>query len=150
MLTGLRAVDRRRPSGQENLIDWIHPLLLNKRKLKGVMDSKLEGKYPSTTAYEISQLALKCLASEPKNRPSMEEVLEVLEKTDISIVERQAGPRARSTCPGDKGPRPVPLPTPPRYPLTPPPGSPLTPPRSHLQPKQTGGVHVKCKPSKVT
>ncbi|KAL0431055.1 UNVERIFIED_CONTAM: putative serine/threonine-protein kinase PIX13, partial [Sesamum radiatum] len=29
MLTGLRALDTRRPSGQHNLVDWLKPLLSN-------------------------------------------------------------------------------------------------------------------------
>nr|POE66416.1 isoform 2 of probable serine/threonine-protein kinase pix13 [Quercus suber] len=80
ILTGLRALDTNRPSGKHNLVDWIKPYLSEIRKLKLIMDSRLEGKYPSKAAFHISQLALKCLAAEPKHRPSMKEVLEKLER----------------------------------------------------------------------
>ena len=66
ILTGLRAVNRNRPSGKHNLVDWIKPYLSEIRKLKPVMDSRLGGKYPSKAPFHISQLALKCLVAEPK------------------------------------------------------------------------------------
>lgn len=80
ILTGLRAVDASRPSGKQSLVDWIKPYLSDKKKLKHIMDTRLQGKYPSKAAMGIAELALKCLAHEPKNRPSMQEVLQTLEK----------------------------------------------------------------------
>ncbi|XAR59893.1 Non-specific serine/threonine protein kinase [Bertholletia excelsa] len=82
MLTGLRALDTTRPSGQHNLVDWIKPHLYDRRKLKNIMDSRMEGKYPSKAVLLIAHLALKCLGPEPKMRPSMKEVLETLEQID--------------------------------------------------------------------
>lgn len=79
MLTGLRALDPRRPSGQHNLIDWAKPILPNQRKLKTIMDVRMEGQYSNKAAFQAAQLTLKCLGTEPKTRPSMKEVVEALE-----------------------------------------------------------------------
>ncbi|RZC67382.1 hypothetical protein C5167_011064 [Papaver somniferum] len=79
MLTGLRALDANRPSGQHNLVDWLKPSLSDRRKLVRIMDQRLEGQYPSKGAALAAQLSLKCLAPEPKNRPGMKEVVESLE-----------------------------------------------------------------------
>ncbi|KAK3195574.1 hypothetical protein Dsin_026884 [Dipteronia sinensis] len=98
ILTGLRALDTNRPSGQHNLVEWIKPYLSEKRKLKNVMDSRLEGKYPSKAAYIIAQLSLRCLEAEPKHRPGMKEVLETLEKLEAAN-EKPREPRVRSTRP---------------------------------------------------
>lgn len=98
ILTGLRALDTNRPSGRHNLVDWIKPYLSERRKLKEIMDSRLEGKYPSKAAFHISRLALKCLAPEPKHRPSMKEVLETLERIEAAN-ERPREPRTRSSYP---------------------------------------------------
>ncbi|KAM7257666.1 hypothetical protein ACFE04_013407 [Oxalis oulophora] len=84
MLTGLRALDTTRPTGKHTLADWIKPFLSNRRKLKSIMDSRMEGKYPSKAAFRVSVLSLKCLESEPKNRPSMKEVVETLERIEAS------------------------------------------------------------------
>uniref|UniRef100_A0A1J3D619 non-specific serine/threonine protein kinase n=1 Tax=Noccaea caerulescens TaxID=107243 RepID=A0A1J3D619_NOCCA len=79
ILTGLRALDPNRPTGQHNLTEWVKPHLSERRKLRSLMDPRLEGKYPFKSAFRVAQLALKCLEPEPKNRPSMKEVVEALE-----------------------------------------------------------------------
>jgi len=79
MLTGLQALDNTRPSGQQNLVEWARPSLRDKRKLRKIMDSRLEGRYPLKAATQAAELILKCLEADPKVRPSMEEVLATLE-----------------------------------------------------------------------
>ncbi|KAK9677438.1 hypothetical protein RND81_11G143000 [Saponaria officinalis] len=96
LLTGLRALDTSRPSGRHTLADWIKPFLADKRKLKSIMDSRLEGRYPSKAAISAADLALKCLAQEPRNRPSMQEVLETLLKIE-SMDDKPKVPRRTTT-----------------------------------------------------
>ncbi|EHA8586637.1 Receptor-like cytoplasmic kinase [Cocos nucifera] len=79
MLSGQRALDISRPSGKHNLVDWAKPLLSDRRKVARLMDQRLEGQYSSKAALKAAQLTLRCLAGEPKNRPSMKEVVETLE-----------------------------------------------------------------------
>lgn len=98
MLTGLRALDTTRPSGQHNLVDWIKPHLSDRRKLKTIMDARLEGRYPSKAANQIAQLSLRCIGSEHKSRPSMKEVLETLERIE-AYNERPREPRVRPARP---------------------------------------------------
>ncbi|XP_071698390.1 probable serine/threonine-protein kinase PIX13 [Rutidosis leptorrhynchoides] len=92
MLTGMRALDTSRPAAQQNLSDWVKPFLADRRKLKNIMDTRLEGRYPSKAAGQIAQLALTCLGPEPKTRPSMKEIVEKLEQLD-GINERPKVPR---------------------------------------------------------
>lgn len=82
MLSGQRALDPNRPSDQLKLVDWAKPLLSDRRKLARLMDPRLEGKYPSKAALEAADLTINCLASEPKNRPSMKQVVEKLEQIE--------------------------------------------------------------------
>ncbi|EEF35235.1 probable serine/threonine-protein kinase PIX13 [Ricinus communis] len=98
ILTGLHALDTNRPSGRHNLVEWIKPYLYDKRKLKTIMDSRLEGRYPSKPAFRIAQLALNCIESEPKHRPSMKEVVETLERIEGSN-EKSIEPRVRPSRP---------------------------------------------------
>ena len=84
MLTGKRAVDANRRSGQQNLVEWLKPSLSNKRKLKSIMDIRMEGQYPTEAALLAVQLTLKCLESEPKNRPAMKEVVETLKRIEAN------------------------------------------------------------------
>ncbi|XP_040376597.1 probable serine/threonine-protein kinase PIX13 [Oryza brachyantha] len=99
ILTGLRALDTGRPSGQHNLVDWAKPFLADRRKLARLMDPRLEGQYSSRGAQRAAQLALRCLATDHKNRPSMREVVAVLE-------EIESMPRGGAAA-GSASPRPV-------------------------------------------
>lgn len=80
MLTGLRALDTRRPNGQQNLVDWVTPMLSQKRKLKSIMDVRMEGQYSSKAAQQAAQLTLRCLEPDPRKRLPMKEVVEVLDQ----------------------------------------------------------------------
>ncbi|KAM1024002.1 hypothetical protein ACFX2I_037211 [Malus domestica] len=80
MLTGLQAVDSNRPSCAYSLVDWARPSLHKKKLLKNIMDPGLGEEYSLTGAFQAAELILKCLEPDPKSRPSMEEVLTVLEK----------------------------------------------------------------------
>ncbi|KAG6491539.1 hypothetical protein ZIOFF_046471 [Zingiber officinale] len=82
MLTGQRALDSNRPSGQHKLVDWAMPMLGDRRKLARLMDPRLEGQYSSKGAYQATQLTVNCLAGEPKSRPSMKQVVETLENIE--------------------------------------------------------------------
>ncbi|KAL3651863.1 hypothetical protein CASFOL_004865 [Castilleja foliolosa] len=95
MLTGLRALDTRRPNGEQNLVDWKKPFLSQRRNLKAVMDTRIEGQYSTKAALQAAQLTLKCLEPEPRNRPSMKEVLDVL--LQIAAMERPKRSKSRST-----------------------------------------------------
>ncbi|KAI6700955.1 hypothetical protein NL676_015279 [Syzygium grande] len=76
------------------------------------MDSTLEGKYHSKTMYEIAQLALSCVAPEPKSRPSMEEVVRTLETLEAA-TERAAQSRSGRPMAHSNVQHQLPLPKPP-------------------------------------
>ncbi|KAJ9557712.1 hypothetical protein OSB04_012326 [Centaurea solstitialis] len=70
MMTGLRALDTKRPGPQHSLVEWSKPMLPNRKKLKTIMDARIEGQYTSKAAMLFAQLVLHCLESEPQKRPS--------------------------------------------------------------------------------
>ncbi|MCD7447702.1 hypothetical protein HAX54_032895 [Datura stramonium] len=80
LLSGRRVLDLNRPNGEHNLVDWAKPMLPDKKKLRKLMDPRLEGQYPSKAAYQIAEIILQCLEPDPKIRPSMEEILDCLEQ----------------------------------------------------------------------
>jgi len=86
ILTAMRALDTKRPTGQQNLVEWVKPFLSNKKKLKGIMDARIEGQYSPKAAVQAAALSLKCLENDPKQRPSMKEVLESLEAIEAIQV----------------------------------------------------------------
>ncbi|CAA7054292.1 unnamed protein product [Microthlaspi erraticum] len=54
-------------------------MLRDHRKLERVIDPRLEGQYKSEAAQAAATLAYKCLSQNPKYRPTMTEVVKVLE-----------------------------------------------------------------------
>ncbi|MED6220140.1 putative serine/threonine-protein kinase pix13 [Stylosanthes scabra] len=80
MLTGLRALDTKRPTNQQNLVEWKRHYLSDKKNIhKNIMDPRIEGQYSLKAATQAAQLTLNCLQPVPKNRPSMNEVFKSLE-----------------------------------------------------------------------
>lgn len=84
-LTGLRVFDKTRPNNEQNLVEWTRPMLSSKRKLKAIVDPILGRDYPLEAAYECAALVLKCTRPESKARPSIEQVVQSLER--ISGIE---------------------------------------------------------------
>lgn len=84
MMTGLRAFDTKRPNGKQKLTDWVKPILSQRRKLKPIMDARIDGQYSSKVLSQVSQLALRCLEDDPRKRPSMTEVVELLEQIEVT------------------------------------------------------------------
>ncbi|GAV69451.1 Pkinase_Tyr domain-containing protein [Cephalotus follicularis] len=80
MLSSRRAIDKNQPSGEHNLVEWAKPYLINKRRVFHVLDARLEGQYSLPRAQKAANLALQCLAMEPRFRPNMDEVVTELEQ----------------------------------------------------------------------
>ncbi|WCJ28310.1 Protein kinase superfamily protein [Euphorbia peplus] len=80
ILSGRRAIDKNRPNGQHNLVDWAKPYLTNKRRVLRILDTRIEGQYTLSRAQKLAALALQCLNVEPKFRPDMDEVVKELEQ----------------------------------------------------------------------
>ncbi|CAH8286468.1 unnamed protein product [Eruca vesicaria subsp. sativa] len=93
IMTGLRVCDSKRPHGQENLVDWLRPKLSNKNKVKHIMDKGIKGQYSSKVATEMGRITFSCTEPDPRKRPHMMEVLDVLEHIQhINLVSRHSEP----------------------------------------------------------
>ncbi|KAF8030465.1 hypothetical protein BT93_E2797 [Corymbia citriodora subsp. variegata] len=97
MFSGRRAVDKNHPSGEHNLVEWAKPYLSNKCKVFRVLDNRLQGHYSMEEAHEIATLALQCLSMDAKFRPSMDEVVTVLELLQESKASENVGNNRQSS-----------------------------------------------------
>ncbi|KAJ7964522.1 Protein kinase [Quillaja saponaria] len=84
IMSARRALDQNMPSGEHNLVEWAKPYLTSKRRIFQVMDARIEGQYPVNEAMKVANLANRCLSTEPKLRPTMEEVVRALEQLQDS------------------------------------------------------------------
>ncbi|KAF2586087.1 hypothetical protein F2Q70_00033893 [Brassica cretica] len=95
VMTGLRAHNPKRPNGQESLVDWLRPELVNKHRVKRIMDKGIVGQYSSKVAAEMGRITLSCIEPDPKNRPHMKEVVDVLEHIQrINVVPDRSSPKS--------------------------------------------------------
>lgn len=78
MLSGRRALDKNRPVGEQNLVEWAKPYLNNKNKWFRIMDTRLEGQYSMKSAQKTAMIAYQCLCNEARFRPNMDDVVETL------------------------------------------------------------------------
>ncbi|KAJ4827369.1 putative serine/threonine-protein kinase pbl9 [Turnera subulata] len=107
MLSGRRAVDKNRPSGEHNLVEWAKPYLANKRKIFRILDNRLDGQYSMEVAFKAATLALRCLSTDAKFRPNMDEVVTALEQLQDSKDSKSTNnhssdaPRIRRRSAGD-------------------------------------------------
>ncbi|KAG2668084.1 hypothetical protein I3843_15G136500 [Carya illinoinensis] len=79
LLIGRTALDKSRPSREHNLVEWARPLLNHNKKLLRILDPRLEGQYSVKTAMKVAHLAYQCLSQNPKGRPLMSNVVDILE-----------------------------------------------------------------------
>ncbi|KAK9027029.1 hypothetical protein V6N11_066878 [Hibiscus sabdariffa] len=79
LLTGKRSMDNTRPSREQSLVEWARPLLRDPKRLDRVIDRRLEGQLSNSGAQKVAALAYKCLSHHQKPRPTMGDVVKVLE-----------------------------------------------------------------------
>jgi serine/threonine protein kinase len=91
IMSGKRALDTNRPSGEHNLIEWAKPYLNSKRRIFQVMDARIEGQYSLRQAVKAANLAVQCLSVEPRFRPKMDEVVRALEELQGSSDDLAGG-----------------------------------------------------------
>ena len=60
-------------------MEWARPLLRDQRRLLRVIDPRLEGQFPSKGAHKVAALAYKCLSHHANPRPTMSDVVQILE-----------------------------------------------------------------------
>ncbi|GAB2297256.1 Serine/threonine-protein kinase pbl34 [Dionaea muscipula] len=78
IITGRRSMDKNRPNGEHNLVEWARPHLGERRRFYRLIDPCLEGHFSIKGAQKAAQLAAHCLSRDPKARPLMSEVVEAL------------------------------------------------------------------------
>lgn len=79
LLTGKRSMDSSRPSREQSLVEWARPLLRDPKKIDRLIDPRLDGQFSIKGAQKVAALAYKCLSHIPQPRPTMGDVVNILE-----------------------------------------------------------------------
>ncbi|KAL3829118.1 hypothetical protein ACJIZ3_017920 [Penstemon smallii] len=78
LITGRRVLERNLPRGEQKLLDWVRPYVSDPKKFHLILDQRLEGQNCMKSAQKLASLANKCLMKQPRSRPKMSEVIEML------------------------------------------------------------------------
>ncbi|KAL2333385.1 hypothetical protein Fmac_014598 [Flemingia macrophylla] len=78
LISGKRVHGRYGPN-ENNLVEWAKPLLIDRKGIFEVMDSRIFYQYSDREAERIAHLAIQCLSEEQELRPTMDEVVRLLE-----------------------------------------------------------------------
>ncbi|XP_076903808.1 putative serine/threonine-protein kinase PBL11 [Bidens hawaiensis] len=87
ILTGRPCVDNNRPYNERVLVDFAKPYLTSKKSFLQIMDRGIDGQYTADIAMRAATLAKKCLARKPKDRPTANELVKVLEQLQLQELQ---------------------------------------------------------------
>ncbi|CAA0824816.1 Protein kinase superfamily protein [Striga hermonthica] len=79
LITGRRVLERNLPRGEQKLLEWVRPYVSDQKKFHLILDQRLQGHDCMKSAQKLASLANKCLMKQPRSRPKMSEVTEMLE-----------------------------------------------------------------------
>ncbi|KAB5544202.1 hypothetical protein DKX38_012314 [Salix brachista] len=78
IITGRKAIDNSRASGEHNLVAWARPLFKDRRKFAQMADPLLHGQYPVRGLYQALAVAAMCVQEQPNMRPLIADVVTAL------------------------------------------------------------------------
>lgn len=82
ILTGRVAVTRSYSGGLEDLVEWGKPFLNSKPQLHCIIDKKMGKTITRKDANKFAKIIHQCLNRKPKRRPTMKEVVRLLEELE--------------------------------------------------------------------
>lgn len=119
IITGRRSLERYRPPIEQKLIDWVQLYPADSQSFISIIDPRLKDQYSIAAAKKIAKLADCCLNKNPKERPTMGEVVEVLKEAIVDsrggspFMSLSSSPSTGKPSPSGSGQRLYPLPLPP-------------------------------------
>ncbi|KAJ4969621.1 hypothetical protein NE237_002720 [Protea cynaroides] len=99
LITGRRPLDRNRPKNEQKLLEWVRPYLSDFKKFQLILDPRLQGNYSLKSAQKLAAVANRCLIRNPKARPKMSEVLEMVDQIVAATDVGSPQPPIRSLLP---------------------------------------------------
>jgi serine/threonine protein kinase len=97
IFSGYGAIRKHSDGAEGNLVQWAEPYLSNKLDMHSVIDKRLEKNFPREGVQEFAKIILRCLSSDPKERPTMSEVVADLQRLQQHYVEMGNQKKPRSS-----------------------------------------------------
>ncbi|KAI9153067.1 hypothetical protein LWI28_005356 [Acer negundo] len=78
IISGRKAIDNTKATGEQNLVAWARPLFKDRRTFSHIADPELQGQYPSRGLYQALAVAAMCVHEQPNMRPVIADVVTAL------------------------------------------------------------------------
>lgn len=80
IITGRRVFEKQRPRDEQKLLEWVKQFPFDSRKFSTIIDPRISNHYSLNAARQMAQLADSCMLKNPKDRPTMNEVVQTLKQ----------------------------------------------------------------------
>ncbi|KAK2999018.1 hypothetical protein RJ639_022620, partial [Escallonia herrerae] len=87
IITGRRTIERNRPALEQRLLEWVKQFPAESKRFSIIIDPRLKNEYSLNAARRIAKLADSCLNKNPKDRPTMSQLVEELR---LAVQESEA------------------------------------------------------------
>ncbi|PWA42275.1 protein kinase-like domain-containing protein [Artemisia annua] len=101
LISGNRLLDTNRPTNEQNLIDWVKSSI-DSEKFEEITDARIDRTYSLKSVQSLCLIANMCLTKEPKSRPEMRHILEIVNQLTLEQSETASpAPPLQSLVPKD-------------------------------------------------
>ncbi|KAL8112583.1 putative serine/threonine-protein kinase PBL19 [Apium graveolens] len=80
ILTGRRVMEKHRPHDERKLLEWVKRFPYDSKRFSTIIEPRISGHYSLDAARQMAKLADSCMLKNPKDRPTMNEVVETLKQ----------------------------------------------------------------------
>ncbi|KAF3773782.1 putative proline-rich receptor-like protein kinase [Nymphaea thermarum] len=88
LVTGRQPIETGRSAGDENLVQWVRPLLLGEGSVTRLVDPRLKrGSYSLKQVSRVVRTAAACISSEESSRPGIDQVIRMLRGEEAAVGE---------------------------------------------------------------
>lgn len=80
ILTGRRVLEKYRPRDEQKLLEWVKQFPYDSKRFSRIIEPRISDHYSLNAARQMAKLADSCMLKNPKDRPTMIEVVEILKQ----------------------------------------------------------------------
>ncbi|CAH1453861.1 unnamed protein product [Lactuca virosa] len=97
ILSGRRVIDRNLPHSQQMLTKWVKQFPADSKIFCMMMDPRLDNQYSLSGARKVAKLADSCMRNNPEDRPTMSEIVDVLQESIRDSEDESQNPLPESS-----------------------------------------------------
>ncbi|KAL7594352.1 hypothetical protein Lser_V15G30683 [Lactuca serriola] len=97
ILSGRRVIDRNLPQSQQMLTNWVKQFPADSKIFWKMIDPRLDNQYSLSGAQKVAKLADSCMRNNPEDRPTMSQIIDVLQESIRDSEDERQNPLPESS-----------------------------------------------------